>query len=116
MLGFKRGQENNRDEKCKDQDYVECRKNSLHAALIKRKERKRSAPYVRIDMTADKKSGDNEEDIDAGETSGEERQASVKQHDAQDRDRANTVNICAIGLIILAENSVFSIIEASING
>src|ERR1700678_1434654 len=75
--------------------YIERREQSPYAAAIKSRERVHAAVEFIHQNAADEKTRNDEEYIDTDEAAGQQPVVGVIEHHGNDRDRAQTLNICA---------------------
>src|ERR1700723_136001 len=75
--------------------YIERREQSPYAAAIKPRERVHAAVEFIHQNAADQKTGNDEEYIDTDEPAGQQTTVGVIEHNGNDRDRAQSLNVCA---------------------
>src|SRR6202789_2744164 len=75
--------------------YIERREQSPYAAAIKPRERVHAAVEFIHQNAADEKTRNDEEYIDTDEPAGQQTPVGVIEHNGNDRDRAQALNICA---------------------
>ena len=80
-------------EQAREQDEDERREDALDTADVKRLEAEAPAFQSAEDDRRDQIAGDDEEDVDADESTGSDRREGMERHDRHDRERTEAVDI-----------------------
>jgi hypothetical protein len=95
---FRGRKQNERGGDGEEQDDVKGGKDASGAALVKAEVAEGAAADVGVDLAADEVAGDDEEDVDAGESAGDEGDAGVVEDDGKYGEGAKAVYVRAIGM------------------